>query len=444
MRRIISIFLLTFTVSGVALAQPAWIKTDSVTYQLYLEKEWKSLLKETRKSLSAGVDFYYLRVRAGIAAYELKNYRLAAHHLGKAYNWNTSDEFTNYWYYHALVLASRADEANELASGFTGDYLHRMQIRPKSAVNFLLAESQMTINPDYDAMLSENIAGDYSYMTYRNVLKQQIYKGIGMDHKVTDRLNLYHGFSHLGIKRMQMFGRALPPRIDDQIESSTSQYQYYLQGRYNLHKGWSIASSFTYLWGKAVSNYFTFTANGIPFLNGYNYQIGDRFFTASIAKELVRMRPKLSFAYGSINGIRQLQANGQLVIYPMGNNHIYLTSDIALHSDESVDELKTVLNQKIGIKTGPLWLIAEGATGPMKNFAASDGYVVYNMAETVNSLYGMALYLPIYKYRLDVTARYQVLSKEGTTFDYLNTSEFQEQKYKFSDNNFLISLRWYL
>jgi hypothetical protein len=444
MCRIISILLLTFTVSGVALAQPAWIKTDSVTYQLYLGKEWKSLLKETRKSLNDEVDFYYLRVRAGIAAYELKNYRLAAHHLGKAYNWNTSDEFTNYWYYHALLLASRSDEANILAQGFSAGYLHRMNIRPNSAVHSLLAESQFTINPDYNTLLGENITGGYSYMAYRNVLKQQFYKGIGIDHKVTDRLNLYHGFSHLGIKRMQMFGRALPPRIDDQIESTTSQYQYYLQGRYILDKGWSISSAVTFLWGDAVSNYFTFTANGIPFLNWYNYKIGDRFFTASIAKELVRIRPKLSFAYGSINGNRQVQANGQLVVYPMGNNHIYLTSDIALHSDESADELKTVLNQKIGIKTGPLWLIAEGAHGPMKNFASSDGYVVYNMAETVNSLYGMALYLPIYKYRLDVTARYQVLSKEGTTFDYLNTSEFQEKSYKFNDNNFLISIRWYL
>jgi hypothetical protein len=118
MCRIISILLLTLTVSGVALAQPAWIKTDSVTYQLYLRKEWKSLLQETRKSLGDDVDFYYLRVRAGIAAYELKNYRLAAHHLGKAYNWNTSDEFTNYWYYHALLLASRSDEANNIGSRF--------------------------------------------------------------------------------------------------------------------------------------------------------------------------------------------------------------------------------------------------------------------------------------------------------------------------------------
>jgi hypothetical protein len=444
MRRIISILILTFTFSGLALAQPAWFKTDSVTYQLYLGKEWKSLLKETRKSLSDEVDFYYLRLRAGIAAYELKNYRLAAHHLGKAHAWNTSDEFNNYWYYHALLQGSRVDEANALASGFSDEYLQRMQIRPKSVVNSLLAESQVTMNTDYNTLLSESITGDYSYMAWRNVLKQQFYKGIGIDHRVADRFYLFHGLSHLGIKRMQMFGRSLPPRIDDKFESSTSQYQYYLQGRYILDKGWSISSSVTLLWGEAVSNYITFSNAGIPLLNNYSYKISDRFLSASIAKELVRIRPKLSVAFGNINGYRQLQAGGQLIIYPMGNVNLYFTSDLALHSDKSADDLKSVFNQKLGVKTGPFWLIAEGAIGTMRNFVASDGYVVYNMAETVNNLVGLAVYLPLIRYRFDVTARYQLLNKEGTTFDYLNTTEFQVQSYTFRDSNFLISLRWHL
>lgn len=444
MRRIIIIVILLLIVSAAAIAQPAWQRIDSVTYRLYMDKDWKNLLKETRKSLGGGIDFYYLRVRAGVAAYEMKNYRLAARHLGKAHSWNNTDEFANYWYYYALLNGNRIDESRLISSGFSNDYLNRMQIKPESAINTILAETQLSINADYNNLLSENITGDYSYMAYRNVLKQQFYKGIGIDHKVSDRLFLFHGISHLGVQRMQMFGRAFSPRIDYQYKSSTSQFQYYLQGRYILSGGWTASAAVTMLWGNAESNYITFTNSGVPLLNNFSYKIGDRFLNASLAKELIWLRPKLLVAYGSVNGYRQLQATGQVVIYPMGNPDIYLTSDLSLHNDESTEDTKTVFNQKIGLKTGPLWLIAESATGPMRNFAASDGYVIYNMAETVKNLYGLAVYIPLMKYRFDVTARYQMVKKQGTTFDYLNPSEIQEQNYTFIDNNFLISLRWHL
>lgn len=445
MYRILIIFIVVIVVSGGrAKAQPVWFKTDSLTYRQYLDKDWENLLKEAKSSLRMGVDFYYLRVRAGIAAYELKNYRLAAKHLGKANEWNPADEFTKYWYYYALLMGNRKDEANLLVSGFNEDYLDRMQIGPVKTVNTVLVESQVTMNQRYNDLLSENITGDYSFMAYRNVLKQQFYKGLGIDHMVTGRLNLFHSFSHLGIKRMQMFGRALPPRLDHLQGSNTSQFQYYLQARYIPHKDWMVTVSGTLLWGESVSHYYTFSGAGVAKLNQYNYSIGDKYVGASVAKELVRIRPKLSVAYGLINGYRQVQGNAQMIFYPLGNNNLYFISDIALHSDESSEDINTVLNQKIGIKTGPLWLMAEGATGTMKNFSASDGYVVYNMPETINNLLGFSIFLPLLKYRFDITARYQRSDKQGTTFDYLNPSAFQQQSYNFSDNNFLISLRWHL
>ncbi len=444
MLRILNTALLILVVSYATVAQPEWLRTDSLTYSLYMGQDWKNLLLVTRKSLHDGVDFYYLRVRAGMAAYNLKNYRLAARHFGKAYSWNSTDEFTNYWYYYALLMGSRSDEADKLASVFADDYLSRMLIKPKPLVNTILAESQLTINSGYDNLLSESITSDYSYMAFRNVLKQQFYKGIGIDHRVNHRLFLYHGFSHLGVKRMQMFGRVLAPRIDYQHESNTSQFQYYLQGRYIIQSGWSFTTAFTVLWGTSESNFITFTNSGVPWLSKYTFKIGDLFFNASVAKELVWLRPKLSVTYGNINGYQQLQAGGQLMIYPMGNSNFYLSSDFFMHNDESADDLKAVFNQKIGLKTGPLWLITEGAVGTMKNFAASDGYVIYNMSESIRNLFGLAVYIPFMKYRFDVMARYQWVNKQGTTFDYLNPSEFQEQTYTFSDNNFLISLRWHL
>lgn len=442
MYRLIILTFFMMAVGGVK-AQTAWQSLDSLTYRLYEDKEWRPLLKEAHGSFRDGIDFYYLRVRAGIAAYELKNYRLAVSHLSKAYQWNSSDEFVQFWYYMALVMSGRSDEARILASGFSEDFIQRYQISPVRGVNSVGAESQMTINTDYDGLLDESIAEADSYVGYRNVLRRQLYTGITLDHEVKPRFYAFHGVSHLEIQRMQMI--QTPSRnVSLHEESRTSQNQYYLQGRYYGGKGWNLYSSVNLIWGHASSNWVSYTSAGIPVMNDYRYSISDRLWNFGIARELRFFRPKVSLTTANINDYTQTQVNGQLVLYPFGNTHFYTVTDVALHRDQSTEQTKTVWNQKVGLKTGPLWWIAEATSGDMKNFSVSDGYVVYNQPETITGLYGMTAYIPLFKYRLNLTARYQVLNKEGTIFDYSSSTVYAIKNYSFTDNNFLISLKWNL
>lgn len=443
MYRIILIALTAFLWAGSLKGQPAWQKTDSVTYSLYLAKDWKGLLAEADRSLREEVDFFYLRVRAGIAAYERKNYRLAAAHLAKAYEWNSSDEFVSYWYYYALLSGSRQDEARVLASGFSQDFTDQMKIRPVKGVHSVMTESMLSFNAGYKRLLGENIAADNSYLGYRNVLKRQVYKGVGLDHRITDRLFAFHGLSHLGIDRIQMF-RYIPGLADGQVGSRTNQYQYYLQGRYIAGNGLSFSASVTWLTGESVSNYMTINTAGVSFLNRNVYDISDRVFTAGIAREYKLLRPSASFVWGNVNHNRQLQARGQLVFYPAGNPDIYLISGISAHNDEGEEHIRYVTDHKLGFRTGPVWLTGHAALGRIRNFAAAEGYVVYNMPETVNGLYGISALLPLFSNRLELSLRYQLMKKEGMTFEYATPVEYQVIPYRFNENSLLISLNWYL
>jgi hypothetical protein len=442
-RRILTAIVLIICSVFTGVSQPAWHRTDSITYRLYLGKNWKGVLAETKKSLQEGIDFYYLRVRAGIAAYEMKNYRTAAMHLSKAYAMNDSDEFVNYWYYYSMVMAGRTDEAGALASHFTADFLHRMQIRSTGPVNFVTAESQLSQNNDYQALTEQSIGRSDNLLGYRNLLRQQRYTGLGIDHRITGRLYAFHGVSHLQINRMQTFQSAAN-QFRLPYEGKTSQFQYYLKGRYLLNQGWSIHSSLTLLWGESLSHWMSFSNAGVPFLNSYRYDVGDIFITSSLSKEMNYIKPKISVSAGNINGYRQLQLGGQIVLYPFGNPDLYFLSDIALHDDSSAGSLKSVYNQRLGLKTGPFWWIADYTSGEIKNFGASDGYVVYNMPESIRNIYGLSAHIPFFKYRLALTARYQLLNKEGVIFDYSTTTEYNTRLYTFFENSYLISITWQL
>ncbi|MCU0409034.1 MAG: hypothetical protein MUD02_08815, partial [Bacteroidales bacterium] len=57
---------------------------DSLTYKLYTDKNWNELISAAKKALHDGHDYYYLRMRIGIAYYEKKQYASAATHFRKA------------------------------------------------------------------------------------------------------------------------------------------------------------------------------------------------------------------------------------------------------------------------------------------------------------------------------------------------------------------------
>jgi hypothetical protein len=424
-------------------AQTGWQATDSITYRYYLDKAWKNVLTEVNQSLKQGVDFYYLRVRAGIAAYQLKKYRLAAHHLAQCYQWNNNDPFVNYWYYLSLVMSGNTDEANYLSAQFTQEFLQQEQIIPSKAIHNISAEYQLTGNNRFQELSNQVIVDDNSYLNYRSLMKQQRYYGLGMDHALGDRLNLFHQFGHLRVDRTELI-QSDYPQLRQTKEQYSLQYNYYLNGRYLLGQGWSAFASLSLLWGDSFSHWVTFTSNPTPVVTKYSYNINDRVFNAGIAKDFWWVRPELSFAFGNINGLQQFQATPGFTLYPLGNANFYLSSEMSLHKGEEENGVKSVFSQKIGVKTGPVWLIADGRIGTIKNFSAGRGYVVYNMPEQINRMAGISVFVPLFEYKMELLLRYMVTEKQGLDYHYQPDFSYFTTPYEFYDTNLLISLKWNL
>ena len=443
MYRIIIVWLL-ITVPQIWLsAQSAWHAADSASYAVYLEGDWKKVLEITDKSLREGTDFYYLRVRAGKAAYELKKYRLAVLHFAEAYKNNPNDDFVNYWYYYALQLSGRREEAANLASRFDQGFAESMNIRQSRGITGLLVESSVSSNRNFSNLSREDLSQATSYIGYRNLLKQQFYKGIGLDHRLGSQVHIFHGFSHLGINRLQSFGSPFPLPVLMQ-ESRSSQLQYYLQGRFYSMGGWVLTASFTLLGGEAESGYYTFSQTGQGVYNNYLYKISDYVQTVGFAREFPKLRAGFSLATGNINDFQQLQAESHVTIFPFSNPDFYLISGLAAHLDGGHDGMKYIFSQQASVKARFVWITGSGSLGTIRNFSALNGYLVYNMPEDIKRAYSLALYFPLLEYRLGLTLRYQLTAKEGTTFDYSSPSEFRQLPYTFQDNNILISLKWNL
>ena len=423
-------------------AQAGWQKVDSVTWQLYSGQKWDSLHKEAEKALKNQIDFYFLRVRAGVAAWELKKYRTAIRYFQEARKTSPGDEFVNSYYYSSLLLAGREDEANALADQLPTDFTDRQQIKRKGFVNSITMETLCSSNRQHPALTKENIDSEGSFSTYRSVLDRMWYKNLGLDHHISSGFDLYHSFSHIRIDRTQQF-QSVANQLDASKKTYTSQFQYFIQGRMIAGKGWQTTLAYSNVWGDSYYHYPENQSSSGYIFPRQTYAIRDQLVNFGISKELTFLRPRISFTTGKINGLRQYQMNGQIIVYPLGNLNLYFLSEGSMHADGS-EPLKTVYTQKAGIRTGPVWWTGEATFGKIRNFSMDDGLVIYNMPETIDGMYGLTLWIPLFKYKLNLAARYLMSEKTGMTFVYTDAVRYSTRSYGYTDQSILISLKWNL
>jgi hypothetical protein len=443
MLRILLISLLVVSCSGYLTAQPEKGKTDSLTWQLYQEKKWDKLLKQANTAFKRNIDFYYLRVRAGVAAYELKKYREAVSHFEKAYEEYNSDDFLNYFYYWSLVLSGREDEASGFADQLSPALLKQMQIHRKGWVSGVSAESLVSFNRNYNGLLDQGLDNKGGTSNFRSLFKSQFYKGLALDHHLLPKLNLYQNFSHIGIERTIQTNSKFS-LADEQRKPATSQFQYFLNGRFLVGNGWSVISSASLLWGETYYYAADFQTVGKSQLSENLWQIRDYVINVGATKELTRFRTSLNAGYSEINQYRQIQSDLHMVYYPFGNVNLYIIAETSLHWDESDPGIEMIYHPQIGVKAGPVWLSGEYGMGKMKNFYTGGGMVVYNMPETVHNKWGFSLWVPLFRNRCNLTLRYLQSGKEGKIFVYSDAVNYTTGNYTFTDQSFLISLKWNL
>jgi tetratricopeptide (TPR) repeat protein len=114
--RFLIIFLLIANTSlELTAQQPAsFQEVERQSFDLYQKGEWKELIRFSNEALKEGFDYYYLRVRAGIACFETKKYMRAALHFRQALSFNENDFLAGEYLYGCYLELNKSMEAYEI------------------------------------------------------------------------------------------------------------------------------------------------------------------------------------------------------------------------------------------------------------------------------------------------------------------------------------------
>ncbi len=427
----IYVALFLFAALGVRGQSSGYVYYDSLTYHQYVNKDYKSVLKTGREALRSGLDYYYLRMRMGIAAYRQKQFRLAAVHFEKALHFNDNDLVREYLYYAYLwggepLLAQETEEA-------------------------MSAELQRKLGLDKSGMLSgeavvafltrdENLPGNFSIPGSDGfqILPKQFYNAtVSLTHKLGAKAQMTHVATFIN-KQNDAYSYADNEQYYDP-SYNTNQFQYYVGAFVPLGHSWSLH----------VNGQVSFLAQ--PGYTKTRWRMGssgyvkttswqtDYVLSASAVKDFTRFSLEAGMAMVNVAKQTAWQPGLLFRIYPFANLNLYTESGFFYQLRNG--EASFFQQQKIGGKLfRKLWAEGSYFSGGVSGFVLDNSVLLFNGPEEIQWMAGGKLiYLVGTQTRL--TFGYQKRN-QATWFVPASDSQVRSNKTTLNYSLFYILVSW--
>lgn len=412
-------------------------EVEKTSYELYLQGRWKELIRYSEEARRQGIDFFYLKVRTGIAFYNLKKYRTASEWFLKA--WEDEQEFTwlQEYLYYSLLYAGREAEAFRAAGSFSTDIQQKIGFSGNKITRVAL-ETGYGYNPDLVRLTGaphDSDAGtgtDYGEAFY---LKNYHFGSFDLSHRITPGLSLFHSLTYMGInreERIDWYGRNM-------FDSRTNQLQYFMNPLVVVGKKIYLSPSlcliigdFSYYSGEFIGSYPEFIPSAI------SYQ--DLVFSVSTWSHFGNFSPGGEINYATLGEAGFSQYSFWVTYYPLSNARLYLTPRLYLRGDKNGFGYNT-LGISAGGQLGQVHIYGQYLNGKMENFIEAAGYIVSNFPGTSEQKFSGSIYFPAGKKR-KLVLRYIVQNVSETYQVYSNYEKSRSKNYNFAKHTLTAGISW--
>lgn len=419
-------------------------EVDNQTYQQYLSADWKNLIKSGEAAHKQGIDFFYLRLRLGIAYFSVENYDKAAFHLEKSLLYDDFNVTAKTYLYYSFLYSNQNLAAFAVAQKMPESLRKELKIKSK------VIEKISISNTNAFALTARiaNIKGDANiyaederYLGLTNVT-------LGLNHLFSigkTNFSLSHAYNGFWIPKEKHFQHTNGDTI---FSFQQQQHGYYAQLSAQLPRHWQANVMLNF--SRLSSPNYAASFDNQSFTYSYtNQSKTSDFLTLGISASYRRKNWGLTpFAFFSnMTGQQVAQIGVEGSFFPFGNLNFYTTTIVSAKANTPLSngaKPDLVGGQKIGAKIGRgLWVEAEGTFGNMQNWVSPDGFNVYNVADKIWAKYGgRIIFAPPSVPRIQGYIKFDVLQRENQYFQYLDATNTQFINYKNSNNLLTIGFQW--
>jgi hypothetical protein len=380
-RVIISIGLLLLVVQKTGAQDPVDFNTmNRETYRLYIARQWDSVIVMGKTALGQEMDFFYLRMRMGIARYSLENYRKAAGHFKKALEFNHGDPAAMEYLYYSRLFSGQSEQAKLVRKQFKGDLALRLPPSKGKVIDMVRGEylycqglnSDLLSDPD---QLFSGLSPGVQYVSrrYSNA-------AISLSNSITPGFRLVHAYTFLSKTNHQYYndGQYLLQLTDQHVY----QHQYYISPVVTLRSGFTFMPMF-----HLVSVHYQAPVQIDPGYMGGNPQVVmgyvdslDYVTGLEVRKGAGNLDLLLGTWYATLNNSEQVQNRLGITWYLLGNLNLYAGGFLNSHYETTgTGRIKFLPELLVGYAiSDKVWLELNGIMGEMSNYLEHNGSIVYN------------------------------------------------------------------
>ena len=373
---------------------------NTETYRLYLAQEWDSVIRLGNQGLRQDMDFYYLRMRMGIASYEKHRYRTASRHFSTALEQNQGDPVALEYLYYARLLSGQTEQAGLSRNQFRGELAQKLP--PLPARFFEQLSLEFLYSSGVDDQLFDDPAGLYplDIPGEQSTTRYFTNTTLSVVNRITPGIHLSHSLTFLS-KSNHYFTSDTSTAVYVP-EQQVLQVQYFIAPEFALRSGTYFSPMIHILRIRSQVPY----DSGMGYMGGSS-QIGlgtlkqtDLATGLGFRQGLGDVDMHLGAYYSSLNGQKQFQGRAGFTWYPMGNLDLYagayVNSQFEL-ATETAGPVRFIPEVLFGfVIAQKVWVETHGSMGDMSNFLEYNGRIVYNSyTEVMDKKINLALSIPV-------------------------------------------------
>ena len=385
-------------------------EVDQTSYFLYTAENWDSLISYCNFALDNNHDYFYLRLRLGIAYYNKANYLKATTHLLKAEKFNKNNPVTQEYLQLSYLYSNRLLEANTFAKKQKIIESINLETGPIFSNNVKLNKSNNLFSRGQGVIYGEQDLNDRKYYTQ-----------LGIKLAPAKRVSLYIGYNNLiisKIKQIQYFPTGPQGILPRKVEHDYKLYQngVYAAANVLVAQGLILNPAIHYL----KVNYTTIYSN-FPPEQGEAFSISEQktslnniVLSMALNKTISVFNVGIFGSYSDLNYKEQYHAGGSFSWFPRGNLDLYTTSKLVFAWEDGAN--RTVYDQLVGFKAATrLWLEGSVTFGKILNYNENNAYVVYNSGDKINFRTSANIIVPLDSH-IELSLRYHFVQFESEWF----------------------------
>lgn len=443
MKQLSLIIVLLLSVLSVAGQSSADI--DRKTYDLYQEGKWKELTEYYRKQVDpAKVDFYYLRMRVGIAWYELENYFNAIPHFQKAMRFNSNPVVKEYLFYSYLYTGQRK-RANMLYRSMKQDQKKELSKPDNSFFQNLSFEYGLNISDAFEKNGAMNFIDENKIYGEAPFMENTRYWNVSLHHRIGDAVSVKHGISSFKIQNKMKF--CLSTEDEMVVPFEIDQTDYYFNLNAHSKNNNVLSLSFHTMAVDYMMPEMQFL-DSIYILSNTEVTLNDYLFYASWGTHLGNIFASAGASASYINGGNQQQFDLEMSWMPLGNYSVVPSLKLSYYQQQESEytekQQEWLLTPAVSFSlTDDLWMNASYTLGDIYQYHEQKGFVVYNNPDRISrKAESVIQYKLSESFSLSLSYRYQ--KREGQSLTYIDEDTNEEKIFNFTTHYIIGGIVWKL